>query len=99
MIGKPTRPLRYFTLLLAAMQFALPAVASVADGLYAATGRNDGSHVEDVARNQCKPPHAGDCAICRYLTGTPARTENTSELQSRLHLVCRLLLEKKKNTT
>src|SRR2546422_7815317 len=25
--------------------------------------------------------------------------EHTSELQSRLHLVCRLLLEKKKNTT
>src|SRR2546429_1999685 len=32
--------------------------------------------------------------------GTPARSEeHTSELQSRLHLVCRLLLEKKKKTT
>src|SRR2546429_9544884 len=31
-------------------------------------------------------------------TTTPARSEeHTSELQSRLHLVCRLLLEKKKN--
>src|SRR2546422_8351808 len=30
----------------------------------------------------------------------PARSEeHTSELQSRLHLVCRLLLEKKKNQT
>src|SRR5687768_17940741 len=30
----------------------------------------------------------------------PVRSEeHTSELQSRLHLVCRLLLEKKKNTT
>src|SRR2546422_7136100 len=30
----------------------------------------------------------------------PARSEeHTSELQSRLHLVCRLLLEKKKNDT
>src|SRR2546422_7889894 len=30
--------------------------------------------------------------------GGPARSEeHTSELQSRLHLVCRLLLEKKKN--
>src|SRR2546429_5128763 len=30
----------------------------------------------------------------------PERSEeHTSELQSRLHLVCRLLLEKKKNTT
>src|SRR2546429_6471165 len=31
---------------------------------------------------------------------SPTRSEeHTSELQSRLHLVCRLLLEKKKNTT
>src|SRR2546429_6825757 len=38
-------------------------------------------------------------------SATPRRTfpkrseEHTSELQSRLHLVCRLLLEKKNNTT
>src|SRR2546422_4518155 len=33
-------------------------------------------------------------------TGAFARSEeHTSELQSRLHLVCRLLLEKKKKTT
>src|SRR2546429_3561358 len=30
-------------------------------------------------------------------TGEPRSEEHTSELQSRLHLVCRLLLEKKKN--
>src|SRR2546429_4640863 len=30
--------------------------------------------------------------------GVPRSEEHTSELQSRLHLVCRLLLEKKKNT-
>src|SRR2546429_5473971 len=29
----------------------------------------------------------------------PRSEEHTSELQSRLHLVCRLLLEKKNNTT
>src|SRR2546429_7335272 len=29
----------------------------------------------------------------------PRSEEHTSELQSRLHLVCRLLLEKKKNTS
>src|SRR2546422_1120264 len=34
------------------------------------------------------------------LHGTGGRSEeHTSELQSRLHLVCRLLLEKKKKTT
>src|SRR2546422_7933749 len=31
------------------------------------------------------------------LAGTARSEEHTSELQSRLHLVCRLLLEKKKN--
>src|SRR5687768_17799620 len=34
--------------------------------------------------------------LCHF--GAPSRSEeHTSELQSRLHLVCRLLLEKKKN--
>src|SRR2546429_4917055 len=32
------------------------------------------------------------------LPGRSRSEEHTSELQSRLHLVCRLLLEKKKNT-
>src|SRR2546422_8246683 len=32
----------------------------------------------------------------RSLDSTPRSEEHTSELQSRLHLVCRLLLEKKK---
>src|SRR2546422_8401270 len=35
---------------------------------------------------------AGDRVAC----GEPRSEEHTSELQSRLHLVCRLLLEKKK---
>src|SRR2546422_2874489 len=33
------------------------------------------------------------------LTGAKRSEEHTSELQSRLHLVCRLLLEKKKKNT
>src|SRR2546422_1519732 len=33
------------------------------------------------------------------MTADTRSEEHTSELQSRLHLVCRLLLEKKKNTT
>src|SRR2546429_2530840 len=36
--------------------------------------------------------------ICRF-SGNWRSEEHTSELQSRLHLVCRLLLEKKKNTS
>src|SRR2546429_7058150 len=37
-------------------------------------------------------------ALSRF-SSTRRSEEHTSELQSRLHLVCRLLLEKKKNTT
>src|SRR2546429_6937799 len=37
-------------------------------------------------------PQTADSAECRRRS-----EEHTSELQSRLHLVCRLLLEKKKN--
>src|SRR2546429_2794494 len=33
-----------------------------------------------------------------FFVHSPRSEEHTSELQSRLHLVCRLLLEKKKNT-
>src|SRR2546429_9948285 len=41
--------------------------------------------------------HTGMRAGLRACAGVPRSEEHTSELQSRLHLVCRLLLEKKKN--
>src|SRR2546429_5184599 len=40
-------------------------------------------------RRSASTPHSTACALWRS-------EEHTSELQSRLHLVCRLLLEKKK---
>src|SRR5437870_8932675 len=49
--------------------------------------------------------HAGDDRGCRGLAdppdpcAVPRSEEHTSELQSRGHLVCRLLLEKKKKET
>src|SRR2546422_8399518 len=49
------------------------------------------------------PTRAEDLLLLYFTSGTTARPklvarseEHTSELQSRLHLVCRLLLEKKK---
>src|SRR2546422_1121069 len=42
------------------------------------------------------PPHPGRHEQRQYSTAQRSE-EHTSELQSRLHLVCRLLLEKKKN--
>src|SRR2546429_6136438 len=50
--------------------------------------RNDGADQlarADQRRLDSRPPHAH----------VPRSEEHTSELQSRLHLVCRLLLEKK----
>src|SRR2546422_6665181 len=45
----------------------------------------------------CQLVDAGnDILTCMALFETPRSEEHTSELQSRLHLVCRLLLEKKK---
>src|SRR3989442_11789599 len=43
------------------------------------------------------PPHPVDVGD-EQVTGPDRSEEHTSELQSRPHLVCRLLLEKKKNS-
>src|SRR2546429_2857748 len=52
-------------------------------------------HTPDVGRKRAR-----DAGYSRSRTSTsphsPRSEEHTSELQSRLHLVCRLLLEKKK---
>src|SRR2546429_6599606 len=48
-----------------------------------------------------RSPLPSRCPATRPIPGTPCSPrseEHTSELQSRLHLVCRLLLEKKKNS-
>src|SRR3712207_8084423 len=44
------------------------------------------------------PNGAGKTTLFRMITGRGRSEEHTSELQSRQYLVCRLLLEKKKNT-
>src|SRR2546422_7486563 len=45
------------------------------------------------------PVGAGGCSCRAGSVPCPRSEEHTSELQSRLHLVCRLLLEKKKKET
>src|SRR2546429_4453662 len=46
----------------------------------------------------CRPcMQAGACAARAAISRATRSEEHTSELQSRLHLVCRLLLEKKKH--
>src|SRR5260370_3648431 len=48
----------------------------------------------------CPPPRSAHTAVLRGAPGhsCPRSEEHTSELQSHLNLVCRLLLEKKKTT-
>src|SRR2546430_3918913 len=52
------------------------------------SGRSDEVHHVDVSRPEIREPHV--------VVGRSE--EHTSELQSQSNLVCRLLLEKKKNT-
>src|SRR5687768_18515648 len=74
---------------------------------HASNGRSRPVH---RAGGTASPAFSGDPGSCRTdraatATGNTATTcrsrseEHTSELQSRLHLVCRLLLEKKKKNT
>ena len=59
--------MRLVTLLLAAIQFAAPAVTSVAEGAYSRRVIDPTSHIEEHGQKDCVPPHAADCAVCRYL--------------------------------
>src|SRR3989442_6847347 len=52
----------------------------------------------DVAEQQLQDTRRADHLHTRGVLGPPRSEEHTSELQSRPHLVCRLLLEKKKKT-
>src|SRR2546422_3421818 len=66
--------------------------------------RVDADEVEDVIIGCANPEGATGWNIARQIavragcpSSVPRSEEHTSELQSRLHLVCRLLLEKKKS--
>src|SRR2546422_2529538 len=70
---------------------ALP--ISRVDGARNRRRSSDRQHVVDLARRRGVSSDSGR----RWAGGARDRSEeHTSELQSRLHLVCRLLLEKKK---
>src|SRR3712207_8648769 len=61
----------------------------------------DGAHAAVVAGagrgSHPAPTHRGRAGACRLTRAASRSEEHTSELQSRQYLVCRLLLEKKKN--
>ena len=62
-----SRPVRVLTLLLLALQCALPALISVADGARAQAGRHAVSHMEAVGATECTPAHSADCELCQFL--------------------------------
>jgi hypothetical protein len=63
----PSRFARLMMLLLAAIQFAAPAVTSVADGIFANQVVDARAHIEDQPTSDCEPPHSADCTVCRFL--------------------------------
>src|SRR5207302_8711079 len=69
-------------------------------GAHAVVARRGGivaAEQRDLAVAQQQPPVLGPVLVAREQTARPRSEEHTSELQSRENLVCRLLLEKKKN--
>lgn len=63
-------PARIATILVAALQMALPAAASVVDGWLGAESAAV-AHVEATSSSTCTPSHDADCAACRVLTTAP----------------------------
>src|SRR2546430_7890953 len=69
---------------------------SAAPRNFSADGSSSGSFLID--RRDCSASH-GCTASAPYPKSAARSEEHTSELQSQSNLVCRLLLEKKKNNT
>src|SRR2546429_3338814 len=78
-----------------------PCFSSSSNGFHwFATAAGSPDSIPHDGRNSSIDCSAALCCSCGADSGAcePSRSEeHTSELQSRLHLVCRLLLEKKKN--
>jgi hypothetical protein len=70
--------LRFLALLWAGLQFAMPALGSLADARFAAAAGDPVSHVESTSSASCPAVHAPDCAVCRYLSGATPVPENAA---------------------
>src|SRR2546422_4680200 len=65
---------------------------------YTTLFRSPAAEVPAADATQAATSSGDDAELTAWLSEGERSEEHTSELQSRLHLVCRLLLEKKKNT-
>src|SRR3712207_7721902 len=99
MIRRPPRStlFPYTTLFRSSWLIAYAAAAAVRSDRFLRTG--------GPCRHSVGPPDESQFGLAELAPGQPAEPgqlprseEHTSELQSRQYLVCRLLLEKKKNT-
>ena len=70
--------LRFLAVLWASLQFAMPALGSLADARFAAAAGDPVSHVESKSSASCPAVHAPDCAVCRYLSGGSSAPENAA---------------------
>src|SRR2546429_4919754 len=93
MVRRPPRSslFPYTTLFRSPSAWRLTALASLCIGLEGC------GHATTVSAGPATAPPAPPAQIDATLFLIGRSEEHTSELQSRLHLVCRLLLEKKKN--
>src|SRR2546422_8100529 len=91
MIRRPPRSTLFpYTTLFRSLRRQPRGAGQAGTGLSRAAG--DAGHRGAAAQQRKLPP----LPALRRRCGRPRSEEHTSELQSRLHLVCRLLLEKKK---
>src|SRR5439155_21931345 len=90
----PTR--RSSDLLLLELGYEKLVVCHLNHRLRGSASRTDARFVEKVARNLGLDCEIGSAGVGALAKRSKRSEEHTSELQSRGHLVCRLLLEKKK---
>src|SRR5258708_18842191 len=101
MIRRPPRSTLFpYTTLFRSCPGSLPTSIRLAakDRTYEYRGR-PGCHYAGFAYSGHTARHCRSEILCRHRRGRNRSEEHTSELQSPDHLVCRLLLEKKKNIT
>src|SRR3989449_7871666 len=92
MIRRPPRSTLFpYTTLFRSIRFSPSGSVTVLMGT-----KNQGQGHETTFKQILHERLGLDPADVRYVDGDTRSEEHTSELQSRLHLVCRLLLEKKK---
>src|SRR2546422_7922091 len=94
MIRRPPRSTLFpYTTLFRSVLATGPTGSGKTTTLYAALGLRDPATEKIITVAGSRSPRAAYSVVVFPL---PRSEEHTSELQSRLHLVCRLLLEKKK---